>query len=71
MLILKDLPWLLTIFLAVLLILSGLGTLSILQAINGHPHSNRWAPGRLFIAGLVGLILVAFVALLLVSLFSF
>ena len=70
MFILTYLPWFIIILLAALFILSGLGTLSISQSI-GRPLTNRWAAGRLFLAGLVGLVLVAFLVLLLVSLLSF
>ena len=70
MLILTDLPWFIILILAALFVLSGLGTLSISQSIV-RPFTNRWTAGHLFMAGLVGLVLVAFLVLLLVSLLKF
>jgi hypothetical protein len=68
MFILKDLPWLIAVILASLALLSGLGYLFLLHSINGRPPSNRWTAGRLFIISLAGLILIAFIVLLAVSL---
>jgi hypothetical protein len=68
--LLKDLPWLLAVMITALLVLGGIGYLSILQSINGHPHANHWTPGRWFLIGLVGLAFFAFVALFVVSLLS-
>jgi hypothetical protein len=66
--LLKDLPWLLAIMITALLVLGGIGYFSILQSINGHPHSSRWMPGRWFLFGLAGLAFIAYVALFVVSL---
>jgi hypothetical protein len=68
--LLKDLPWLIAIMITALLVLGGIGYLSILQSINGHPHSSRWMPGRWFLVGLAGLAFIAFVALFVVSLLN-
>lgn len=69
--LLKDLPWLLVVIITALLVLGGIGYLSILQSIDGHPRPNNWVPGRWFILGLVGLALVALAALFMVSLLNF
>jgi len=69
--LLKDLPWILAGIIAALVVLGGLGYLSIMQSINGHHPSNRWLPGRWFLLGLAGLVIVAFIALFVVSLLNF
>jgi len=69
--LLKDLPWLLVVIITALLVLGGIGYLSILQSIDGHPRANNWATGQWFIIGLAGLTLVALAALLVVSLLNF
>jgi hypothetical protein len=71
MLILKDIPLFIALLLAALLILAGLGFFSLWQSINGHTRSNHWVPGRFFMTGLAGLIVIAFIVLILVSLFNF
>jgi len=69
--LLKDLPWLLVVIITALLVLGGIGYLSILQSIDGHSRPNNWATGQWFIIGLAGLTLVALAALIVVSLLNF
>jgi hypothetical protein len=68
--LLKDLPWLIAAMITALVVLGGIGYLSIMQSINGNPHSNHWMTGRWFLIGLTGLAFIAFVALFIVALLN-
>ena len=74
--ILRNLPYLILVIIGAVVLIGGIGYFSILQSINGHSstnHSttNHWESGRWFLLGLAVLVLVAFIVLLLVTLFSF
>ncbi len=69
--ILRNIPLLILVIMTAVILIGGIGYFSILQSSNGHSSTNHWQAGRWFLLGLAVLILLAFVALLVVTLFSF
>ncbi len=68
--ILRNIPLLILVIIGAVVLIGGIGYFSILQSSNGHSSSNHWESGRWFLLGLAVLILVAFIALLLVTLIN-
>lgn len=68
---LRNIPYLILVIIAAAVLIGGLGYFSILQSINGHPSTHHWETGRWFLIGLAALVLVAFAALILVTLINF
>ncbi len=66
--ILRNLPYLILVIIGAVVLIGGVGYFSILQSINGHPSTHHWESGRWFLFGLGVLIVLAFIALLLVTL---
>ncbi len=66
--LLKNIPYIILVIIAAVALIGGIGYFSILQSFNGHSSTNHWETGRWFLIGLAALILIAFVALLLVTL---
>ncbi len=69
--IMRNIPYLILVIIGAVVLIGGIGYLSILQSINGHSGANHWESGRWFMLGLAVLVLIAFIALLLVTLFNF
>ncbi len=71
--ILRNIPYLILVIIGAVVLIGGVGYFSIMQSINGHSNSstNHWESGRWFMLGLAVLVLIAFIALLLVTLFNF
>ena len=68
---LRNIPYLILVIIAAVVLIGGLGYFSMQQTINGHSSADHWATGRWFLIGLAGLVLIAFAALILVTLFSY
>ncbi len=66
--ILRNIPYLILVIIGAVVLIGGVGYLSILQSNNGHPSTHHWEAGRWFLFGLGVLIAIAFIALLLVTL---
>ncbi len=66
--ILRNIPYLILVIIGAVVLIGGVGYFSIFQSINGHSNTNHWEPGRWFLFGLGVLIVLAFIALLLVTL---
>ena len=69
--IMRNIPYLILVIIGAVVLIGGIGYFSILQSINGHASTNHWEPMRWFMLGLAVLILIAFVALLIVTLINF
>jgi len=68
---LRFIPWLIGSILVSVLLLGGYEYLSIMQSSSSRSGSPGWILGWWFIIALVGLVFIAFTALLVVSLLSF
>ncbi len=66
--ILRNIPYLILVIIGAVVLIGGVGYFSIMQSINGHSSTNHWEPGQWFLFGLGVLIVLAFIALLLVTL---
>ena len=69
--ILRNIPYLILVIIAAVGLIGGLGYFSIRQTINGHSSADHWETGRWFLIGLVALVLIAFAALIVVTLINF
>ncbi len=67
---LSVIPWLIFLILVTILLLGILAVLSIRWEMNDPSGSNRWAWGWRMMEGLIILDVVAFIALVVVSLFG-
>jgi hypothetical protein len=64
-------PWVVSILLTTILVVGSLGILSLRRAKEDATGSKSWSLGGWVIKGLIGLVILAFVALLVVSLAHF
>ncbi len=69
--LMRNIPYLILVIIGAVVLIGGIGYFSILQSINGHSSTNHWESGRWFMLGLALLILIAFIALLIVTLINF
>ena len=69
--ILRNIPYLILVIIAAVGLIGGLGYFSIRQTINGHSSADHWETGRWFLIGLAALVLIAFAALIAVTLINF
>jgi hypothetical protein len=66
--IMRNIPYLILVIIGAVVLIGGIGYISISQSINGHTSTHHWESGRWFRLGLAVLVVIAFIALLLVAL---